>query len=73
MLHSTNTHINNPWGTTGYISPEVYKSNRVDFKVDIFALGCIFGSMMSNGGRYLLGKMIHAPPELQKEKAVTWF
>jgi len=31
----TNTNVANPTGTKGWMAPEVYESNRFDFKVDI--------------------------------------
>lgn len=51
----TNTNKKIPKGTTGYMPPEIYESDRFDFKVDIFALGCIFGSTLS-GGKHPFGK-----------------
>jgi len=45
----TNTSVTNPSGTRGWIAPEVYKQDRFDFKVDVWALGCIFGYTLSDG------------------------
>ena len=38
----TNTSTENPNGTNGWMPAEVYKKQRLDFKVDVWALGCIF-------------------------------
>jgi len=45
----TNTSVANPSGTQGWMPPEVYEFNRFDFKVDVWALGCIFGYTLSGG------------------------
>jgi len=45
----TNTSVTNPNGTRGWMAPEVYELKRFDFKVDIFALGLIFGYTLSGG------------------------
>jgi len=45
----TNTSTTNPRGTRGWIAPELYHNQRADFKVDIFALGLIFGYTLSRG------------------------
>lgn len=45
----TNTNVGNPSGTRGWMAPELYQSSRCDSKVDIFALGCIFGYTLSDG------------------------
>jgi len=50
----TNTSVTNPSGTWGWIAPEVYKEDRFDFKVDVWALGCIFGYTLS-GGKHPFG------------------
>jgi len=50
----TNTSLGNPSGTRGWMAPELYKSIRYDSKVDIFALGCIFGYTLS-GGKHPFG------------------
>jgi len=50
----TNTNVSNPSGTKGWMAPEVYESNRIDLKVDIWALGCIFGYTLS-GGKHPFG------------------
>jgi len=45
----TNTSVTNPSGTRGWMPPEVYQTNRLDFSVDIWALGCIFAYTLSGG------------------------
>jgi len=50
----TNTSMSNPRGTRGWISPELYKNQRAGPKVDIFALGLIFGYTLS-GGKHPFG------------------
>jgi len=45
----TNTSMTNPNGSKGWMAPEVYYSMRVDSKVDIFPLGCIFVYTLSRG------------------------
>jgi len=50
----TNTSLTNPKGTRGWMAPEVYESNRFDFKVDVWALGLIFGYTLS-GGKHPFG------------------
>ena len=50
----TNTSVANPSGTKGWMAPEVYECNRFDFKVDVWALGCIFGYTLS-GGKHPFG------------------
>jgi len=45
----TNTSTSNPRGTRGWIAPELYHDKRGDSKVDIFALGLIFGYTLSGG------------------------
>jgi len=37
------------------MAPEVYESNRFDFKIDIWALGCIFGYTLTNGNKHPFG------------------
>ncbi len=45
-----------PHGTRGWIPPELYDSDTdYDSKVDIFALGCVFGYTLS-GGKHPFGK-----------------
>lgn len=51
----TNTNVSNPKGTRGWMAPEVYEFERFDFKVDTFALGCIFGYALSEGNRHPFG------------------
>jgi len=50
----TNTNVTNPSGTSGWMAPEVYESERFDFKVDIYALGLIFAYTLS-GGKHPFG------------------
>jgi len=50
----TNTSVTNPNGTKGWMAPEVYQFKRFDFKVDIWALGCIFAYMLT-GGKHPFG------------------
>jgi len=45
----TNTSMSNPRGTRGWISPELYQDQRAGPRVDIFALGLIFGYTLSGG------------------------
>jgi len=51
----TNTNVVNPTGTKGWMAPEVYESNRFDFKVDIWALGLIFSYTLSKGNKHPFG------------------
>jgi len=51
----TNTSLTNPSGSRGWMAPEVYQSNRFDFKVDVWALGCIFGYALT-GGKHPFGE-----------------
>jgi len=50
----TNTSVTNPNGTRGWIAPELYQDQRAGPKVDIFALGLIFGYILS-GGKHPFG------------------
>jgi len=46
----TNTSRTDPRGTRGWIAPELFEEERVDyFKVDIWALGCIFAYTLTWG------------------------
>ena len=45
----TNTNVTNPNGTRGWMAPEMYQLNRIDSKVDIFPLGCIFAYTLTEG------------------------
>lgn len=45
----TNTSPTNPTGTRGWMAPEVYQSKKFDFKVDVWALGLVFGYTLSKG------------------------
>jgi len=51
----TNTSPTNPNGTRGWMPPEVYESNRFDFSVDVWALGCIFAYILSEGNKHPFG------------------
>lgn len=52
FLHSTT----NPTGTRGWIAPEVYDPNiKCNSKVDIFALGCVFGYTLSTEMKHPFG------------------
>jgi len=53
-INFTNTSVTNPTGSRGWMAPEVYESNRFDFKVDVWALGLIFGFTLS-GGKHPFG------------------
>jgi len=48
-INFTNTSVTNPSGSIGWMAPEVYESNRFDFKVDVWALGLIFFFTLSDG------------------------
>jgi len=50
----TNTSVTNPNGTVRWMAPEVYELKRFDFKVDVWALGLIFGFILS-GGKHPFG------------------
>jgi len=52
----TNTSVTNPSGTRGWMAPEVYEFDRFDFKVDIWALGCIFGYTLTKGNEHPFGE-----------------
>jgi len=45
----------NPYGTQGWIAPELFDSEELDFPVDIFALGCIFAYTLTVGGKHPFG------------------
>jgi len=45
----TETSVSIPRGTRGWIAPELYENPKGNFKVDIFALGLIFGYTLSRG------------------------
>ncbi len=50
----TNSCASNPKGTRGWMAPEVYEFDRFDFRVDVWALGLIFGYTLS-GGKHPFG------------------
>lgn len=52
---ATKSDKTNPSGTRGWIAPELFKLERFDFKVDIWALGCVFGFTMSEGHKHPFG------------------
>jgi len=52
----SNTNVTNPKGTQGWMAPELYQSDRCDYKVDIFPLGCIFGYTLSISGKHPFGE-----------------
>lgn len=56
----TNTSVTNPAGTKGWMAPEVYINERFDFKVDMFALGCIFGYLLSKENVHPFGANSYA-------------
>ncbi len=51
----TNTNVENPSGTQGFMAPEMYGKHHLGNKVDIFALGCVFCCTLSTGGRHPFG------------------
>ncbi len=51
----TNTSMTNPHGSSGWMAPELYLNERHDFKVDIFALGCVFAYTLSSSGKHPFG------------------
>lgn len=51
----TNTNVVNPSGSPGYRAPEMFENKVLDNKVDIFALGCVFGCTLSTGGKHPFG------------------
>jgi len=52
----TNTNLNDPSGTRGWMPPELYEKDRFDTKVDIFALGCIFAYTLTEGSKHPFGE-----------------
>jgi len=54
FLDLTNTNATHPYGTRGWMAPEVFQLDRPDSKVDIFPLGCIFAYTLS-GGKHPFG------------------
>ena len=55
VLDFTNTSLTNPNGSRGWMPPELFESERFDFKVDVWALGCIFGYTLT-GGKHPFGE-----------------
>ncbi len=52
----TNTSLTNPRGTRGWMAPELFEEERIDyFKVDIWALGCIFAYTLTWAGEHPFG------------------
>lgn len=45
----TNSDVDNPLGTRGWMAPELYEVERYDTKVDIFPLGCVFAYTLTGG------------------------
>jgi len=64
----TNTSVTNPSGSRGWIAPEVYECDRFDFKVDIWALGCIFGYTLAKGNKHPFGEDLDKRVVLIKDK-----
>lgn len=50
----TNTDVDNPSGTRGWMAPELDEAERYDTKVDIFPLGCVFAYTLT-GGKHPFG------------------
>jgi len=67
----TNTSVTNPNGTKGWMAPEVYQFERFDFKVDIFALGCIFGYTLSEGKHPFGDDVIKRIDRIREKKAMV--
>jgi len=63
----SNTNMSNPNGTMGWMAPELYQSDRCDYKVDIFPLGCIFSYTLS-GGKHPFGEDENERSILIKQK-----
>lgn len=51
----TNTNKINPNGTSGWMAPEVYETDKCDSMVDIFALGLIFVYILTEGNKHPFG------------------
>jgi len=51
----TNLSVTNPKGTRGWMAPELYIFMRIDFKVDVWALGLIFAYTLT-GGKHPFGE-----------------
>jgi len=63
----TNSSVKKPSGTRGWMAPEAYESDRLDFKLDIWALGCIFGYTLS-GGKHPFGDKITRINRIMKKE-----
>lgn len=68
FAHSSNVNYNNTsYSTGGWTAPELNDehTNRYDYKVDIFLLGCIYGYTLS-GGKHPFGDKNYQHP------SITW-
>ena len=63
----SNSSLSNPTGTSGWIAPELYDSDRYDYKVDIFPLGCVFAYTLT-GGKHPFGEDLIERPLRVKRK-----
>jgi len=66
----TNTSVTNPNGTKGWMPAEVYKEERLDSKVDVWALGCIFAYVLCEGKHPFGEDVITRIDLIRKEKAM---
>jgi len=66
----TKKSVTNPSGTWGWIAPECYKEVRYDFKVDVWALGCIFGYTLSGGKHPFGDDLITRIDRIRKKKVM---
>ena len=67
----SNSNIDSPSGTLGWTAPELYGSARYTPKVDIFALGCIFGYTLS-GGKHPFGDGIYRKLRIQQREPMLF-
>ena len=67
----TNTSVTNPHGTSGWMAPEMYESKRIDLKVDIIALGCIFAYTLSSGKHPYGDNTYQRVDSIRKRKEMT--